>query len=131
MRIRVNVFTSPPGRAVTFSRVDQNPQPGLQHARRSVVDVDIDLAAGCASHLHVDLATVTLAKPVAFGLAVAEALLASAMTLGLHGLALRGVHVAIHCDQIFRTRMVNVLYKILGKMSIALSFYRKSDKIDT
>ena len=95
---------------MTFSRVDQSSVPDLRHARRSAADVDIDLAAGCASHLHIDLATVTLAEPVAVGLAerlvVAEALLASAVTLGLHGLALHGVHVAIHCDPIFRTRMV-------------------------
>ena len=95
---------------MTFSRVDQNSVPGLRHARRPVVDVDIDIAAGCASHLHVDLATVTLAKPVAVGLAerlgVDEAFLASAVTLGLHGLAPHGVHVAIHSDPIFRTRMV-------------------------
>lgn len=96
-----------------FFESDQDSVPVLRHARRSVVDVDIDIAAGCASHLHVGLATVTLAEPVAVGLAerlgVTEALLTSAVTLGLHGLALHGVHVAIHCDPIFRTRMVNCI----------------------
>ena len=108
--------------------------PGLRHARRSVVDVDIDIAAGCASHLHVGLATVTLAKPVAVGLTerlgVTEALLASAVTLGLHGLTLHGVHVAIHCDPIFVLEWSTTFYKILCKMSIALSFRNNSGKID-
>ena len=98
---------------MTFSRVDQSSVPVLRHATRSFVDVDIDIAAGGASYLHIDLATVTVAKPVAVGLAerlgVDEALLASAATLGLHGLALHGVHVAIHCDPIFRTRMVKCI----------------------